>query len=516
VIKTAAVIVPPLCDFYFTRHRFSALGANIVGQLLERAGIRATVLNFPLLNVKGTPIDLPPEIFYLKPFLIDGETGRLSFFTRYRRFGPANDRCAGMIEALRPDLCFFSLFAFCYGDDVRTLAAHIKAKLPTIPLIIGGAGASSYPEYQLTRAFDHLLQGEAEACLPPFLDAIQRSGSDFSGVKGSYRNTVQSAVYPKTQPAGAMDVPHMDEMLIPLLKTSESSRTVTYATSLARGCPKRCDFCSSRLLFGKTLRTVSLQRLDDLLQSRLSEIVRPGKRTIINIEDDNLLCDEALFKAVIAIFRTHIPDAGFIAENGLDYTLLTPQLCTWLIENGMRKFNLSLASTNTAILQNRGRSLDLGRYEMVIALLAAKNIPTVTYFMCGFKEDTVQTVADALNYLNDKPTRIGISPFYPVPGLPGFTDPRKFTPLTARLCCGSSMYSWNQSLSTATMVTAFRLARLSNLKKSPIKSVMEEKVLSLIRKEKRLYTVKLGINGNEEITPVSGMDGELLERVNFL
>jgi len=66
------------------------------------------------------------------------------------------------------------------------------------------------------------------------------------------------------------------------------------------------------------------------------------------------------------------------------------------------------------------------------------------------------------------------------------------------------------------MVTAFRLARLSNLKKSPIKSVMEEKVLSLIRKEKRLYTVKLGINGNEEITQAPGMDGELLERVNFL
>ena len=516
MIKTAAVIVPPLCDFYFTRHRFSALGAHIVGKLLERAGMKATMLNFPLLNVKGTPIDLPPELFYLKPFLIDGETGRLSFFTRYRRFGLPNDQCVGMIEALRPDLCFFSLFAFCYGDDARALAAQIKAKLPAIPLIIGGAGTSGYPEYQLTGAFDYVLQGEAEACLPPFLDAIQRPSPDFSGVKGLHFNPLRPVGHPDRQPAGTMDVPHRDEIMIPLVQTSESSRTITFATSLARGCPKRCDFCSSSLLFGKTLRTVPLQRLDDLLQSRLPELVQPGKRTIINIEDDNLLCDEALFKAVISIFRTHIPDAGFIAENGLDYTLLTPSLCTWLIENGMRKFNLSLVSTNPAILRNRGRSLDLGRYETVIALLAAKNIQTVTYVICGFEGDTVQTVADTLNYLNGKPTLIGISPFYPAPGLPGFTDPQKFGPLTARLCCGSSMYPWNQSLSTATMVTAFRLARLSNLKKNAIKSVMEEKVLTLIGKEKRLYTVKPGINGKEEITQAPGMDGELLKRVNFL
>ncbi len=507
--KTAAVIIPPFCDFYFTRHRFSALGADIVGKLLERAGIRTTILNFPLMKVKGTPIDLPSEILYLKPFLMERETGRLSFFTTYRRFGPADDRCVGMIEALRPGICFFSLFAFCYADDALSLAAHIRAELPAIPLVIGGAGASVHPKYLLSGAFDYVLQGEAEACLPPFIEAIGQPVPDFSQVPGLYCGTGGRS-------ARIMTSPQQQEMLIPLVKTAESSRAKTYATSLARGCPKRCDFCSISLLFGRTLRTVPLKELDELLQSRLTELVQPGKRTIINIEDDNLLCDEVFFRAMISLFRRHIPDVGFIAENGLDYTLLTPGLCAWLIENGMRKFNLSLASTNPAILQNRGRSLDLTHYEKVTTLLAAKNIPTVTYIICGFGEDTPQTIADALNYLNDKPTLIGISPFYPVPGLPRFIDLQLFDPPDARLCCGSSMYPWNQSLSTATMVTAFRLARLSNLKKSVNKREMEEEVIGLIGKEKRLFSLMIGKNGREEITPVPGIDVELLRRADFL
>ena len=182
----------------------------------------------------------------------------------------------------------------------------------------------------------------------------------------------------------------------------------------------------------------------------------------------------------------------------------------------MRKFNLSLASTNPAILRNRGRGLDLHRYETVIALLAERNIANITYVICGFGEDTVQTVAHTIGYLGDKPTMTGISPFYPVPGLPGFTNRRKFDTLPARLCCGSSMYPWNQSLSTATMVTAFRLARLSNLKKNADQSKMEKKVIALIGKEKRLYTLTRWRNGKEEITPVMGMDRDLLRRVNFL
>ena len=163
----ALVIVPPLADFYFTRHRFSSLGGHIAAGLLSDAGIETTLLNFPLQQAGGTTIGLPAELGHLSPFIIPNEQGRLSFFTRYCRFGPALDRCADIVAQAGPDLCFFSLFAFCYADDAIELGRAIKERLPGVRNVIGGAGAAVFPEYFTDKgAFDLVLTGEAETTLP--------------------------------------------------------------------------------------------------------------------------------------------------------------------------------------------------------------------------------------------------------------------------------------------------------------------------------------------------------------
>jgi hypothetical protein len=64
------------------------------------------------------------------------------------------------------------------------------------------------------------------------------------------------------------------------------------------------------------------------------------------------------------------------------------------------------------------------------------------------------------------------------------------------------------------MVTAFRLARLSNLRKSGTLGLMEREIIELIRKEKRLYTIVKGKDGDEKIVEVAGMDGEMIKAVN--
>ncbi|MGA2507290.1 MAG: radical SAM protein [Chitinispirillaceae bacterium] len=505
--KRAAVIVPPFRDFYFTRHRFSSLGAHIVAKLLNRSGMQVELLNFPLMNKKGVQLEIPPELGYLKPFILPEETGKLSFFTAFRRFGPSPEQCVKMIEAVRPEICFLSVFAFCYADDAIELAEKIKMKMPAVPLIAGGAGVSAYPGYFLKKnGIDFTLSGEAEAGLPQFLSEILLPDPDFRKVPNcAWKDKNIVSVSPLH--AFASDT----EIEIALVKTAESSRRTTLSTSLVRGCPKQCDFCSSRLLFGDQIRTPLPERLEEALTDFSQHAGNDGMHVTINIEDDNLLCDETFLHSSIALFKKHLPGASFIAENGIDYSLLTPALCEWLLQNGMSKFNLSLASLAPEILAKEGRFLYLERYEKTIGFLASKHVPSVTYFICGLKNDALESTACNLVYLHNKQTVAGISIFYAVPGLPGFTDFSMFDNSPSFLCLGSVAYPWNKSLSTEAMITAFRLSRYSNLLKNSIRTDQENRLIKMIAEKKELHTIVKNKSGNETIMPVPNQDKELVK-----
>ncbi len=504
----AVLIVPPFCDFYFTRHRFSSLGAHMVENLLSRIGLQVSLLNFPLLNTQGTRVELPDELSYLKPFLIEKETGKLSFFTSFRRFGPRLEQCIEMIESVRPEICFFSLFAFCYADDAIELAEKIKIKMPAVPNIFGGGGVAAYPGYFLKNAaIDYAFTGEAEAGLNQLLAELSQPQPDFRKVPNLvWKNNGSMCVSPVRSHVPGTEIEPV------LVKTAEASRLIMFSTSLARGCPKSCDFCSSRLLFGDTLRTASLSRLEKLLSGFSVNNNCRGKQVIINFEDDNLLCDETFLRSSISLFQKYIPDIQFIAENGIDYSQLTRETCEWLLKNGMRKFNLSLASLDPEILLKRKRFLHLERYEEAVSFFAENGIPTITYFICGFKEDTLETTANNLSYLAYKQTLIGLSPFYPVPGLPGFENCSLFDKIPcSQLCAGSSIYPWNGSLSTETMITAFRLSRFINLMKNPRRTEKENQLLDIIANKRELHTMIKEKSGRERIAPVPKQDKELVK-----
>jgi hypothetical protein len=506
--RKAVIIVPPISDFYFTRHRFSSIGAQIAATLLERAGIQVDVLNFPLMNPRGAVIDVPEALNYLNPFLMPEETGPLSFFTAFRRFGPTPDECLAIVEKLmpEPEICFFSVFAFCYSCDAIELARKIRTKMPSVILVAGGGGPAAYPGYFLRKeTFDFVLTGEAEVCLTRFIRELSLPSPDFSRVPDlAWKDNGTVRVSPLREYTPAENIE------LALVKTAESSRHITLSTSLARGCPKQCDFCSSRMMFGQKMRSVPFGRLEEFLAGFSSCQNDKSKRILVNFEDDNLLCDPVFFTSAVNLFKKHIPGVRFVAENGLDYSLLTPDLCEWLAQSGMSKFNISLASIDRKTLELRKRFIDQERYEKTLDFLTEKNIPNVTYFICGFKEDTLETTSGNLSYMFKKQTVIGISMFYAVPGLPGFTDYSMFDKIPASCCCGSAAFPWNNSLSTETMITAFRLSRYANLKKKPAKSEKEVALLDVIEKEKTLHTIIKEKSGKERIAPVPNQDKELV------
>lgn len=501
----AVVVIPPVFDFYYTPHRSSALGGEILLNCLTAKGCPARLLNFPLLSAKPAGQELPAALNHLKPHIIEKETGSLSFFTGYKRFGPGLKECAGQVLADEPDLVFISCFAFCYADAAVGLAEQIR-KSNSRPLIAaGGAGVSAHPAYFIRNsAIDFAFIGEAEVSVPFFMDILLSRSSHFDEVPNLFYKIDGEIIPPKRvkQTSGG-------EIDFVLKKTRETADAVFFTTTLSRGCPKTCRFCSNFISHGRTFRTIPAETIRKGLARFVPGRIDSHKQIYINFEDDNLLCDPAYFFSVLDIFKSVFPKAGFLAENGMDYTLLPPDRLDRLIEYGIRQLNIALVSTDGLSLAHENRKTSLPQYEAILETLQRHDIPSITYFICGLKHDTRESIVADLVYLAGRPTRVGISFFYPVPGIPDFADKTVFDGRASNLCAGSSAWPWNRSLGTGQMVTAFRLSRLVNLMKFEQRTESDNLLLNKIRREKGLYTM-LKNGRDRELAPVPNIDDEMV------
>ncbi len=458
--KSKAVIATPsFSDFYTTTHRLSALGEKIVEKILRRRAWDTRLLHFPRTGKQTLP--LPAALSHLKTCLVPGEFGPTAFFSKYQRFGPSAEDSAAVILTENPDAVFLSCFAFAYADDTLSLARHLKAQRPSVPVYVGGAGVSVLPGYfQAEKSIDAVIAGEAEWALANFL------GED-------------------TAPDDSID-PHLDSPVridVAIASTQSAKTGQWLTTALSRGCPRKCRFCANHLTHGRVFRTVPIEAFLAALQTFSRDVPLH-----INFEDDNLLLGKDYFFALLEAIRNRFPRVDFSAENGMDYLLLDVSTLDRLIALGFRQFNLSMASLSPSILKESHRQGNPEHLQEILSYLRHKNIPSITYFICGLKQDTPDSVLENLRFLSRQPTLIGISLFYPVPGLPGFRDTRPFFESDSHLCTGSAAFPWSGSLTTAQMITAFRLARFVNFIQKKEYQSHEGDLLTRIKNERKLYT----------------------------
>ncbi|MDC7125373.1 MAG: B12-binding domain-containing radical SAM protein [Spirochaetales bacterium] len=433
----AVIAIPSVKDFYFTPTRAAGLGSVAAKHVLENHNIETIILNFSTMKRKLTPLSLPPELNYLKEYLIPEERGAVSFFRKYYRFGPDSKICAEIILENKPDLVLISCFAWAYAEETVNLAAAIKNKSKAVSIAVGGAGVSVAPEYfENFNYIDFVISGEAETAISTFLIkqyGINKKDGEPVKVPGFYWN---------------------------MTGISQNKKTRYFSAMLTRGCPKACRFCANHLVHGRKFRKAEISEIEQGIKNF------PHSMNIhLNFEDDNLLFDKEYFFTVLDIVKKYFPDAEFSAENGLDYTMMDEETTEKLISLGFKSFNLSMASSEDTILSKENRKACPSKLDDILNIASKKGIHSTTYFICGLEADTKKTVINNLLRLHNLPTLTGISMFYPVPGLPGFSS-KKMIQYPPRLCAGSSAYPWTGSLSTIELITAFRLSRLSNMIKT--------------------------------------------------
>ena len=435
-MKKIAVVVPPIKDFYYTPHRGAFLGARYVANFFKKRGYEAEVFDFP--NKKQKETKLPQVLDYLKPHIENGKKDSL-FFKSYKRFGYSFQKCTEILKEFSPDAIVFSLFAFAYAQEFLDFASFTKKEFEKIPLFAGGSGVSCFPEYFFkTGLFNAVFTGEIEALNDKAIDAIQ----------GKLNGIVKTDSFSEDK-----DIDFL------LAKTKETKTKTFYSSVLSRGCPKNCAFCSNFIVQGKKFRTVAIEKIEEKIKNT------DLKNANINFEDDNILLDKEYLVEVLSMIKKRFPDTTFTFENGIDYTFLDVATVEKLINLGVKQFNLSIGHISKEILSKNKRPANIEKLVETLRVLKKKKVLSIVYFITGLKNDSFRKTLETMEFLKKLPCLIGISPFYPVPGIAGFEDREIFEKKSPILTKGSSFYPWNKSLTTEEMVKAFRIARKTNIQK---------------------------------------------------
>lgn len=156
-------------------------------------------------------------------------------------------------------------------DHIR-LIDHFKALGKTV--IVGGPDATSSPH--LYDKADHLILGEAEVTMPPFLADLAR---------GEARH--------RYEPNGARAV--MAESPTPRFDLLKFENYLHVGIQWNRGCPFMCEFCDIIELFGRVPRGKKIEQVLAELQ-RLYDL---GYRGHIDIVDDNFIGNKKEVKVLL-------------------------------------------------------------------------------------------------------------------------------------------------------------------------------------------------------------------------
>lgn len=358
--------------------------------------------------------------------MIPGETGPVSFFSNYRRYGPDAGRTADIVEDSDADVVFLSLFAFAYAEEAAALARELRRRRPGRRLILGGAGASVWPEY-----FDGSLPDTPCACDGDLFDEVVVGEAEaYLGLEGHEPSWSE----PTPMARGAVSV----------------------SLSLTRGCRRSCSFCSTRLAHGTGFRSPrsgsAAAAVDAILDAA------QGRELWLNVEDDNILYAPDLLDEVLDRVERHEGTVRLSFENGLDYRLLDEAGLRRLAAAGLAQLNLSLGDASAAAPSRLAAVLEEAR---------RLGVPAVTYFIAGMPGAPTKNVTGTfalLSELASLPTDVGISVYYPVRGLASAPADAELSRLPPSLTAGSSLYPWGD-MSTGELAAAFRAARYLNARR---------------------------------------------------
>ncbi|MDQ7826495.1 MAG: radical SAM protein [Candidatus Eremiobacteraeota bacterium] len=299
----------------------------------------------------------------------------------------------GRIKALEPAFVGIPLYHASLGT-ARELIKELRQACPAAVLIGGGPSATIEPERILDELEpDCLVAGEGEMTLLETVSAPSRdSWGSIDGLcikeRGEARRTGPRAFIEDLDSLPFIDYsPISMESYFEYQQAREAPPSVFLTTS--RGCPYRCVFCATPLLWPGRMRRMSPGRVIEEMKYQCARYAGAN----IGFLDDSFFSDRKWldeFIRLVGSLNIHYNCIGRIDH--LDSSAIDD-----LVRTGCDFVAFGVETGSERRQQETRKFLDIGKLREQIRYLSRYDIVTKGFFMVGFPDETPQDMADTIN-----------------------------------------------------------------------------------------------------------------------
>jgi hypothetical protein len=321
----------------------------------------------------------------------------------YRRYGvPPELLREDLARAGEPDLVLVtSGMTYWYPGVTATIAA-VKDVYPRVPVILGGIYATLLPEH--ARKFsgaDRVLPGKAE-------ENLFRLLGDMAGEKWECR-------------AGAEEI----WWSYPALDLKIKPESIPILTS--RGCPLRCGYCASRILFPGYFRRDAAEVI-----AEIREVSRRFRVQDVVFFDDALLSGggDYLIGLLQGISELNL-NLRFHSPNGINIRGINATLARWMKKAGFKTLRLSLESGDPVFQEKTGKKVNNREFEQAVKdLHAAGFTPDEigVYILAGLPRQEAGEAFETIRYVKEAGARPVVAEYSPIPGTELWPEAVKASP----------------------------------------------------------------------------------------
>jgi radical SAM superfamily enzyme YgiQ (UPF0313 family) len=320
-----------------------------------------------------------------------------------------------IIEDYKPSIVGISAKSPTYASAMKTVEI-IKNIDNDIIVILGGIHGTIMKEKAFSKYIDICLTGEGEQSLPELLNSID-SGGDLKKIKGIiYREkdrfiNVPREGYIKNLDTLSFPIKYADQVLYHHEKHPVSSFSHIMS---ARGCPFNCFFCSSRNIWGRTVRYRSEENV-------IKEILLLREKGInsIHFDDDTFGLRKDYLIKLTGLISEMVKDLKWSCE--IHVNLINDELLQHMKNAGCSAIKVGIESGNNKILKAIRKGFTIEKALKACELIKQYEIDLHVFFMAGFPTETEKTMKDTEEIIKTINCNKGIySIVTPYPGTEAF------------------------------------------------------------------------------------------------